>query len=427
VNAISEAPLLEISSRKPLVIGISSRALLDLEKENSVYERNLEVSRAAAIEAFIQYQHDHRDDVIPKGIAFPLVRALLDLNKSLSQPDAERAIEVVIISRNHPDCGKRILRSLKHHGLEIYQAAFTGGEPVLAALHMYGVDLFLSYEEGDVLDAVKAGISAAKIFGGPADPTEYDPTPLLAFDGDSTLFSDESDRAYLAGKMKGFKEHEELKAGIPLPEGPMARFVHALALIHGAGPIDNPPIRIALVTSRDFYLTGRPLDTLRMWGIQLDQCYAVSRMKKARILKHLKPLMFFDNDPKHCADAAVCAPTAYVINPGEVTTTANGSPHAPIQAPLIAANAEPKRNFLLVCRSYLNLKNGSGDIAVLEQWFHQRIAHREAATVNAFISELQTSIEGTPAGKERPAKGAKNEKIQRLLSFLDALERKHFG
>jgi 5'-nucleotidase len=318
--------------------------------------------------------------------------------------------------------------------LEICQGAFTGGDPALPELRMFDVDLFLSYEESDVLAAVNAGISAAKIFGGPADPAEYTSAPLFAFDGDSTIFSDESDRAYLAGKMKGFREHEASKAGIPLPGGPMARFVHALSLIHRSGPIDNPPIKIALVTSRDFYLTGRPLDTLRQWGIQLDKCYAVSRMKKQRILQHLKPLIFFDNDPKHFADAAVCTPTAHVIGldmPVTVNGDTNGHIPVPVpvpaQAPLIIAKTEPKSNFLVICRSYLKAKNGSGDIAVLEQSFDQRIAKREHAAVDAFMNELETSVNGTPVGNERPAKGAKNEKSQKLLSFLDDLERKHFG
>lgn len=297
---------------------------------------------------------------------------------------------------------------------------------------MFDVDLFLSYEESDVLAAVNACISAAKIFGGPADSTEYNPTPLLAFDGDSAIFSDESDRAYLAGKMKGFRDHEMANAGIPLPEGPMARFVHALSLVHQSAPIDKPPIKIALVTSRDFYLTGRPLDTLRVWGIHLDKCYAVSRMKKQRILQHLKPLMFFDNDPKHCADAAVCTPTAHVIGL-EMAGTVNGDTNgrvpvpAPAQAPLITTKTEPKSQFLLICRSYLKTKNGSADIAMLEQWFDQRMAQRETGAVDAFITELETSIKGTPVGNERPAKGAKNEKGQKLLSFLEDLERKHFG
>lgn len=419
---------MEVSSRKPLVIGISSRALLDLEQENAVYENHLKVSRAAAIEAFIQYQQDHRDVIIPKGVAYPLAKALLDLNKTLSDPDGRRAIEVVVVSRNHPDCGTRILRSLKHHGLEICQAAFTGGDPVLPELRMFDVDLFLSYEDRDVLDAVNAGISAAKIFGGPPDPAEYNPTPLLAFDGDSTIFSDESDRAYAAGKMNGLREHEASRDGIPLPEGPMARFVHALSLIHQSAPIDRPPIKIALVTSRDFYLTGRPLDTLRHWGIQLDKCYAVSRMNKQRILQHLKPLMFFDNDPKHCADAAVCTPTAHVIGL-EMAAAVNGAVngHVPNELPLVATNADAKGNFLFVCRSYLNVKNRSGNVAVLEQWFDQRIAKREVTAVDAFIAELETSIRGTPVGPERPAKGAKNERKQKLLRFLDDLERKHFG
>jgi hypothetical protein len=83
-------------------------------------------------------------------------------------------------------------------------------------------------------------------------------TPLLAFDRDSTIFSDESDQAYVRGEMEEFTRFEESNAGTPLKGGPMARFFRALGAIHDAGPIDNPPIKMALVTSRNSHLMGRP-------------------------------------------------------------------------------------------------------------------------------------------------------------------------
>ena len=97
------------------------------------------------------------------------------------------------------------------------------------------------------------------------------------------------------------------------------------------------------------------------------------------------------------------------------------------QHALMTENGDSKSNILFICRSYLNVKNGSSDIAVLEQWFDQRLAKREAVAIDAFIAELETSIKGTPDGNERPAKSAKNEKSEKLFSFLGDLERKHFA
>ncbi len=101
--------------------------------------------------------------------------------------------------------------------------------------------------------------------------------------------------------------------------------------------------------------------------------------------------------------------------------------YPPEQTILIPSGAESKNKFLVICRSYLKTSNGTGDTSVLEQWFDQRIADQEAPAVDAFITELETSIQGTPVGNERPAKGPKNESDPKLMSFLEDLERKHFG
>lgn len=418
---------MESSSGKPLVIGISSRALLDLEQENAVFDRLKAVSLSAAIKGFIEYQRGHQDDLIPKGVAFPLVKALLNLNKTLSDRGPGNAIEVIIISRNHPDCGLRILRSLAAYGLEIPRAAFTGGMPVVPELQMFGVDLFLSYEEQDVIDAGNAGVSAAKIFGGPSEPVSEEDTPLLAFDGDSTLFSNESDLQFDNGGIAAFTKYEFSKAGTPLEKGPMYRFVAALAELQRLTPIDNPPFRIALVTSRNFYLMERPIETLRAWGIRLDKAYAIGRLEKHKVLNDLRALMFFDNDPKHCADAAGCTPTAQVLwSCPTAAVETNG--HLQFKSSINARQTAAKSDFLLICRSYLNLKkNATEGTQILEQWFDHRLAGREASELKSFLDEFKSSVSGTPVGNERPAKGEKNAKSIKLIDYLDLLARKHFS
>jgi 5'-nucleotidase len=289
----------------PLVIGISSRALLDLEEENKIF-------KTQGTQAFIDYQREHRSKLIPKGVAFPLIKALVDLNKQLAS-GAAAAIEIVVISRNHPDCGFRIQNSLETYGLQIPKAAFTGGTAVLRELGMFNVDLFLSYEESDVIAANNAGVSAAKIFGGPADPVfpEGD-VPLLAFDGDSTLFSDEGDRAYQSGGLPGFAKREVENLDTPMKPGPMYRFAKALGRLQQLTSVDKPQFKIALVTARNFYFMRRPIDTLHSWGIRLDKAYAVGGMNKGAILKELGAVMFFDDSVQHCTDVSSCSPAALI-------------------------------------------------------------------------------------------------------------------
>ena len=56
-----------------LVVGISSRALFDLERENAIFETE-------GIEIYAKYQREHENDVLKPGTAFSLVRALHQLN-----------------------------------------------------------------------------------------------------------------------------------------------------------------------------------------------------------------------------------------------------------------------------------------------------------------------------------------------------------
>lgn len=56
-----------------LVVGVSSRALFNLEKENEVFDRE-------GIEGYRKYQLEHENELLEKGTAFPLIESLLKLN-----------------------------------------------------------------------------------------------------------------------------------------------------------------------------------------------------------------------------------------------------------------------------------------------------------------------------------------------------------
>lgn len=50
---------------KPLVIGISSRALFNLEQENKIFEEQ-------GVEAYEAYQVTHENEILPEGCRFPI-------------------------------------------------------------------------------------------------------------------------------------------------------------------------------------------------------------------------------------------------------------------------------------------------------------------------------------------------------------------
>jgi 5'-nucleotidase len=395
------------SQSKPLVIGISSRALLNLEKEDTIY-------KTQGTQAFIDYQREHRNELIPKGVAFPLIRALVDLNKLLAS-GAAAAIEVVVVSRNHPDCGFRIQNSLEKYGLQIPKAAFTGGTSVIRELAMFSVDLFLSYEESDVVAANNAGVSAAKIFGGPADPVfpEGD-VPLLAFDGDSTLFSDEGDRAFQRGGLPEFAKLEIENLDTPMMPGPMYRFAKALGRLQQLTPIDHPQFRIALVTARNFYYMRRPIDTLHSWGVRLDKAYAVGRMNKGAVLKELGALMFFDDSVEHCTNVASCAPAALI--PSAI-------PPIQIGASVATSSQERLARFTTICKLVLK-KDFEAEHKTLLHYYEGKITELPEKVFELKMAEFERSVSGTPKGqfvKERQAAGPENSRAAKLRMFLNNL------
>src|SRR5258708_3573617 len=242
-----------------------------------------------------------------------------------------------------------------------------------------------------------------------------DGTPVFAFDGDAVLFSDEADRIFREKQMEGFAESELKNARVPLPTGPLKRFAKALEELRADHPIDSPPFRIALVTSRDFTYSERPMRTLRDWGIRIDQTFFVSDMSKNVELAALKPLIFFDDSPKHCADASVSTPTAQVLVVETKVTTVISSATPIDQRP---------DHFLAVCKLFL-AKSFTAHEPTLRQWHEERLTGVSDEEFAGFVGELERSAVGTPKGRQRRAAAAENEDATKLLLFLDNLLKKH--
>ncbi|HSY27519.1 MAG TPA: 5'-nucleotidase, partial [Burkholderiaceae bacterium] len=92
-----------------LVIGISSRALFDLEAEENIF-------RTQGLDAYRRHQLDNENEILKRGAGYALVRALLKLN---ALADSKRLVEVVIMSRNSSETSMRIFNSIKHYDLDI--------------------------------------------------------------------------------------------------------------------------------------------------------------------------------------------------------------------------------------------------------------------------------------------------------------------
>ena len=289
------------SLQDKLVIGITSRALFDLDKAHRIYEER-------GLDAYREYQQTNENAPLNPGTAFPLVKGLLGVNERLNEP----LVEVILISRNDADSGLRILNSIDHHQLGITRDAFTDGRSPFEYLRAFSCDLFLSAHPEDVRSALKKRIAAGLVCPPPEKLNEDIDEVRIAFDGDAVIFSDESEKIYRAQKIEGFRKHERDNEDTPLNPGPFKSFLEKLSIIQREFSERECPIRTALVTARDAPSHKRPIKTLRSWGIRINESFFLGGISKAEILSKFRPHIFFDDQSEHIDPAAISTPSALV-------------------------------------------------------------------------------------------------------------------
>jgi 5'-nucleotidase len=275
--------------------------LFDLDESHGVFE-------AEGVEAYHRYQIEHEDEVLPQGIAFPLVQKLLALNQRT--PDSP-LVEVILLSRNSADTGLRIFNSIRHYGLDITRAAFTRGESTHRYVPAFGAHLLLSANPDDVKSALAAGYAAATIM--PSNSGQNSTAELrIAFDGDAVLFSDESERIFKKDGLAAFTANETNSANEPMDGGPFKNFLAALHRIQNEYSGETPPIRTALVTARAAPAHERVIRTLRAWNIRIDEALFLGGLDKGEFLKAFGADIFFDDQKGHCDSASKHVATGHV-------------------------------------------------------------------------------------------------------------------
>lgn len=291
----------------PLRIGISTRALFDLEEEHEVF-----VSQG--VDAYCELQLQREKTLIGKGAGFDVIQRLLSLN----EPGAAPFVEVILLSRNSPDLSLRAFHSIENYGLGIRTGTFTGGRPLGPFVEAWNIDLFLSNEEKDVQAAIAAGAAAAKLGPRPATTAEISEDEVrIAFDGDAVVFSAQSDEIYKTEGLAAFLDHERANATNPLTGGPFGDFLKKLSLLRAIymTPRGFSKVRIAIVTARNAPAHARVVHTLRAWGTPADEAHFVGVNDKGPILKALGAHIFFDDQEKHVLSASQLVPSGHVPGP----------------------------------------------------------------------------------------------------------------
>src|ERR1700736_422256 len=97
-----------IPPQLPLIVGVSTRAMFDLEEEHAVFEQR-------GVHAYIELQRAREKEPLKPGPAFEVTRPLLALNA----PDSSPFVEVILLSKNSPDLSLRAFRSFEHHCISV--------------------------------------------------------------------------------------------------------------------------------------------------------------------------------------------------------------------------------------------------------------------------------------------------------------------
>ena len=300
---------------RALVVGVASSALFDLDASDAVFRRDGE-------QKYREYQRDHLGDALAPGVAFPFIRRLLALNDLSGD---ERLVEVVVLSRNDPETGLRVMRSVEHHGLDITRAIFMQGRSPYRFMEPLRMSLFLSANEADVREAIRMGFAAGRVVGRAADDgravDDDGGTDLrIAFDFDGVLADDSSERIYQEGTLEAYQANESALADVPLPKGPLAAFLEKINHIqriedakHDADPGGyERRVRVAVVTARSAPAHERAINSIHQWGLRVNDAFFLGGIDKGPVLGVLQPHIFFDDQRRHVDTASRSTPSVHI-------------------------------------------------------------------------------------------------------------------
>lgn len=292
-----------------LVIAISSSAVFNMKEADAVFREKGEA-------AYRIYQNDRIETPFSKGVAFPFIKRILELNKAF--PERE-PVEVIVLSKNDPDTGRRFFNSCVHYGLNITRGAFLNGKDPHLYINSFNASLFLSANETDVNKAVRCNLPAGLVLPTNAKDEPQTHELRIAFDFDSVLADDEAEKIYQDEGLELFHHTEKLKADQPLNPGPLQDLAKQLSSLQKIevermekDPSYSPSVRVAIVTARNAPAHERCICTLNEWGLTATETFFMGGIDKSRVLKVWQPHLFIDDQMSHLKDLADEVPCVHI-------------------------------------------------------------------------------------------------------------------
>lgn len=283
-------------SKKKLVVAISSSALFDLTEPHKVFKDQ-------GKKAYKKYQEQNINKTLDKGVAFPFIKRLLEINKKVSR---RPPVEVILLSKNSAATGRRVFNSIREYGLDISRAAFVEGKSPYEYIPAFNASLFLSADEADVKNAIEANYPAGLVLPSRHVNDEGSGELRIAFDFDGVIADDQSEKVVKKSGLPEFHQHETALAQVPHNAGPLAELFQRVAdlqkiedRLEAKDPKYKRFLRTAIITARNAPSHDRVITTLEEWGVSPNEVFFLGGLNKKRILEVFKPHMFFDDQRDH--------------------------------------------------------------------------------------------------------------------------------
>lgn len=224
-----------------------------------------------------------------------------------------------MLSRNDPDTGLRVMRTIKHYNLDITRAIFMQGKAPYEYIPALNISLFLSANKPDVDAAITAEYPAGQVLKSEFSDDVDDRTLRIAFDFDGVLASDESEAVMQSSGLKECHEHEVKNVTQPHSPGPLQKLLLGLARIQSVEekyrkehPEYANRLRISIVTARNAPSHERALRSLKSWGVMANDAFFLGGIEKSKVLAVLKPHIFFDDQSGHLVGASTVVPSVHI-------------------------------------------------------------------------------------------------------------------
>lgn len=287
--------------------------MFDLTESDSVFREKGE-------EQYRIFQESNLNNPLPKGIAFSFIRRLLSLNDLSSDPINDPLVEVVLLSKNDPDTGLRVMRTIAHYELGITRAIFMQGQSPYEYIPALNISLFLSGNRSDIDAAIKLNLPAGHAMKSSVVDDDDDDGLRIAFHFDGVLADDESETVMQETRdLQKFHSHETLNVMQPHNPGPLKEFLIRISTIQSveenrkrSDPRYENRLRVSIVTARNAPSHERALNTLKSWGVMANDAFFLGGIEKGKVLGVLRPHIFFDDQSGHLTSVAQVAPSVHI-------------------------------------------------------------------------------------------------------------------